>query len=215
MSDLTCSDRLFIVILCTVFLNCLSPWFHHLCCCPRPPPQIKRAKSTGKRDKAAKGVKKGGGDEIPDPDEVNRQFNVLMEKLGMESQNPAHFKAMQLLDTEKKWQLIVQQKKVLDESKTQTDVKARPEFWVQKLRTETSVAALRNLQIYLGTQLVDWLREFFGLGGLEVLTTQLTSLAKKSSKSKDENAVQHEIVICLKKFMNNKVGLTFVMCVDA
>ncbi|XP_029297184.1 protein diaphanous homolog 1 isoform X2 [Cottoperca gobio] len=88
-------------------------------------------------------------------------------------------------------------------------------MYIQELKSEYREAqllsCLESLRVSLNNNPVSWVQNF-GVEGLALLL----NLLKKLQEDKEENPMmgvkcQHEIIRCLKAFMNNKYGLTSML----
>ncbi|CAG2122354.1 unnamed protein product, partial [Medioppia subpectinata] len=129
----------------------------------------------------------GGGHEVdhqmPDSNELERRFTKVLASMDLP---PDKAKLLRGYDIEKKWEMIRDQEKVT--------AKQSPEYYLQKLSTyldpkasrstkkvrqlgaKTSTQVLRDLEISLRTNNIEWVREFLSEsnGGLDVLIEYLT-----------------------------------------
>uniref|UniRef100_A0A8C9TAY7 Diaphanous related formin 1 n=1 Tax=Scleropages formosus TaxID=113540 RepID=A0A8C9TAY7_SCLFO len=82
-------------------------------------------------------------------------------------------------------------------------------MYIQELKTELRdtqlLSCLESLRVSLSNNPVSWVQTF-GDEGLALLLNFLRKL--QDEKDETANKCQHEIIRCLKAFMNNKVGVT-------
>ncbi|KAI1304649.1 Formin-like protein 2 [Halotydeus destructor] len=120
---------------------------------------------------------------IPDTEELERRFAKVLASMDLP---PDKAKMLRAYDDEKKWEMIKDQDKVT--------AKQSPDYYLRKLRTyldpkasrsakkrkglgdSTSTQVLRELEISLRTNSIDWVREFLSEEheGLDVLIDYLT-----------------------------------------
>ncbi|CAG2180140.1 unnamed protein product, partial [Oppiella nova] len=121
--------------------------------------------------------------QMPDSNELERRFTKVLASMDLP---PDKAKLLRGYDMEKKWEMIRDQEKVT--------AKESPEFYLRKLSTyldpkasrstkkvrqlghNTSTQVLRDLEISLRTNNIEWVREFLSESnlGLDVLIEYLT-----------------------------------------
>jgi len=164
---------------------------------------------------------------MPSPEEVEKQYNQLMESLGLDDKSgfkhptDIQTKAMAKISLENKWAMICQHKK-MESTKSKGTLEDTPGFWTQKLKAEPSANLLRDLRILLGGESIGWLQDFIKydglsclfqiLGNVELHLGQRKSVGGQDLQKEEENVqMQVECVKCLYTLMNNRTGLHAAM----
>lgn len=159
---------------------------------------------------------------MPSEEEVNRLYAQVMEKLGLgkDFKHPTavQTKAMADISVENKWMIVCQHTKIQEK---QGKLEETPNFWTNKLKAEPSATLLKDLRIVLGSESLDWLKQFINSGGLvsllDILGQVEHELHRRSMapgggdgiRKDDEQAqMQVECVRCLQVLLNNKTGLS-------
>jgi len=137
---------------------------------------------------------------MPEAEELEKQFNKVLAKLDLPIDKE---RAMRQFDDEKKWDIVCDQELVA--------VRDPPSFYLDKLKAhmtmkgsknkklighQTSTQVLRDLEISLRTNHIQWVRDFLNEDnrGLDVLveylsfTQMLMQLPRGSRQGLDENA---------------------------
>jgi len=160
---------------------------------------------------------------MPSPEEVEKQYNQLMESLGLDDKSgfkhptDIQTKAMAKISLENKWAMICQHKK-MESTKSKGTLEDTPGFWTQKLKAEPSANLLRDLRILLGGESIGWLQDFIKydglsclfqiLGNVELHLGQRKSVGGQDLQKEEENVqMQVECVKCLYTLMNNRVDI--------
>lgn len=138
----------------------------------------------------------------PDSEELERQFSKVLASMDLP---PDKAKILRAYDDEKKWQMIKDQQILVP--------KDSPEHYLRKLRTyldpkalkktnsrkilgdQTSTQVLRDLEISLRTNSIEWVREFLSETnkGLDVLIEYLTfRLATQQQQQKEAQRQKEE-----------------------
>jgi len=146
---------------------------------------------------------------MPALEKLESLFESFLGELGI-SDGP-QFKQMKERPAESKWLMICQQRAAQKEQKTSSTLTSKPQFWVEKLKAEPNVKALRDLEIRLSHELTGWLKEFEELGGISVMVKHLSDKLTKPDKKEEEKELQRELIRAFSKIMNNKTGLDLVM----
>uniref|UniRef100_A0A4W3GDA9 Formin GTPase-binding domain-containing protein n=1 Tax=Callorhinchus milii TaxID=7868 RepID=A0A4W3GDA9_CALMI len=93
--------------------------------------------------------------------------------------------------------------------KSTSDCVKSPQIYIYELKSGISdkelLGCLESLRVSLTSNPVSWV-ENFGTEGLPLLLYILKRLQESPSLEKNNFKNQHEIIRCLKAFMNNKVG---------
>lgn len=120
---------------------------------------------------------------IPDPEELERRFNEVLIQMDLPPERAKHLRGF---DAPKKWDIICDQEQVhareppsayLSKIRTYLDPSAsRSAKKIRSLGDSTSTQVLRNLEISLRTNNIEWVREFLGEQnqGLDVLVQYLS-----------------------------------------
>ncbi len=133
------------------------------------------------------GVVVGGGTAprrpMPDEAELERRFNEVLVQMDLPPERAKHLRSF---DAAKKWDIICDQEQVhardppsayLSKLRTYLDPTAsRSSKKIRALGDSTSTQVLRNLEISLRTNNIEWVREFLGEAncGLDVLVNYLS-----------------------------------------
>ena len=121
---------------------------------------------------------------MPDEHELERRFNEVLLQMDLPPERAKHLRSF---DTSKKWDIICDQEQVrardppslyLAKLKTYLDPSAaKSSKKIKSLGDNTSTQVLRDLEISLRTNNIEWVREFLSpeCQGLDVLIEYLTS----------------------------------------
>jgi hypothetical protein len=143
---------------------------------------------------------------MPDESELERRFNEVLLQMDLPPERAKHLRSF---DSSKKWDIICDQEQVqardppsvyLGKIKTYLDPTAsKSSKKIKSLGDNTSTQVLRDIEISLRTNNIEWVREFLGPQnhGLNVLIDYLTSRLlvlrhKLELERESSNAVQDE-----------------------
>ena len=120
---------------------------------------------------------------MPDEEELEKKFSEVLIQMDLP---PERAKLLRQFDAAKKWDIICDQEQVsardppstyLDKIKTYLDPSAaKSSKKIKSLGESTSTQVLRNLEISLRTNNIEWVREFLSVEnqGLDVLIDYLS-----------------------------------------
>ena len=136
---------------------------------------------------------------MPDESELERRFNEVLLQMDLPPERAKHLRSF---DMNKKWDIICDQEQVvardppslyLAKLKTYLDPNAaKSSKKIKSLGDSTSTQVLRDLEISLRTNNIEWVREFLSpqCAGLNVLidflTTRLYFMRAKLESSKEQ-----------------------------
>jgi hypothetical protein len=88
---------------------------------------------------------------MPAPEKVNELFEQSLQELGISSDSP-QYKQIKEWSAENKWMMICQQRAAKQEQKIGA-LDKKPQYWVDKISVEPTVAVLNDLNFRLSTSL--------------------------------------------------------------
>jgi len=167
---------------------------------------------------------------MPDKAIVEQRYNELMERLGLGQgfKHPTEYQTKMIdgVSVENKWAMVCQYKSV-ETAKTSGKVQNTPQFWtanikeISSLDSAKALEVLRELQIVLGGENLDFLKVFCEAGGLAALLDVLGTIEQnihrrtmtEGSLQKEDVQIQTQRigVLCVQRLLNNRTGLLETM----
>jgi hypothetical protein len=150
----------------------------------------------------------GGDSDIPMPlERLHILYAQFVSEMGVGPEVQAQ---MMALPDKDKYALLSQKKLVERERDTTASLDQKPTYWLQKVKAEPTVETFKKLQIRLSHELVTWLTEFHGIGGVAELIAVLNRQNVAKKKTEAEALVSKGVIQCLTSFMDNQAGLNLV-----
>eukprot|EP01119_Soliformovum_irregulare_P012880 TRINITY_DN336_c0_g1_i1.p1 TRINITY_DN336_c0_g1~~TRINITY_DN336_c0_g1_i1.p1 ORF type:complete len:1157 (-),score=445.88 TRINITY_DN336_c0_g1_i1:34-3504(-) len=162
---------------------------------------------------------------MPDEATVNKKYAELMERLGLgkDFQHPTQYQTERIntVSIENKWAMICQYKSVETEKKA-GKIENSPQYWSSRIKAEPTLVILKELQIVLGGENLEFLRLFIEAGGmgalLEILGSAEQTLHRRShhggfvpNENDEQVQLQRVTLLCLQRLLNNKTGILETM----
>eukprot|EP00475_Leptophrys_vorax_P031154 TRINITY_DN47114_c0_g1_i1.p1 TRINITY_DN47114_c0_g1~~TRINITY_DN47114_c0_g1_i1.p1 ORF type:complete len:1003 (-),score=309.79 TRINITY_DN47114_c0_g1_i1:101-3109(-) len=138
---------------------------------------------------------------MPDDETIERQFEAVLEDMAL--RQPVK-EAMRMFDKKKKWTVILQNK--------QKHPVESPQGWAEALEKRYLVGeTYKQLRPVINANNKQWISEFVQAGGLRFLLQAGKSLHFEHD---DRGEILMPCLGCLNAFMNNEVGIDFIVADD-
>jgi Diaphanous GTPase-binding Domain/Diaphanous FH3 Domain len=170
-----------------------------------PEPQLQQLAAKKKRGLVSDPSFLFGNTILPSDQELDTMMELFMEDVNLAEDKKS---LMRTLNSDRKWMMLVQNLSERFRSGSQEVIQEIIE--IQKLRQEPNEKIVHDLVVSLRSRPIRWINEFVEHGGLAVLLDQLNEL----EESETHNQLEQLYLLCLKSFMNNKVGLSAVLDTD-
>ena len=146
---------------------------------------------------------------LPSLPQINKMLEAVIDSMGLENTEQA--KRLRTLSPENKWQIIQQNKSLVESnSKNEDD---DPNLYISAISNpeKINLEKLQNLRVNLSSKPVVWLRSFVQFGGLQAFSKLLTFYEMNKKYTEKDFKVMLEVCLSLRSLMNNSTGLEAVM----